>query len=235
MRKKISLIMPTFNEKENIEKAIFNLVNFLEINKLDYEIIIVDDNSTDGTIEIIKEIINKNNKIKIIIRKEKFGFGSALVDGTKEASNEIITWVMADSSDDLNTILKMINAIEVGGDIVIGSRNIKGASRGDQNVSKAVGSRIYSFIAKILFNLPVYDITNAFRTFRKKTFDNVVLKRNDFAISPEFSIKAHRAGFKLKEVPTTYNERKIGEAKTKLLRMGLLYFRLLFRYRFIKL
>ena len=235
MNSKLTLVMPSFNEKDNIKRAILNLTEFLKKNNLDYELIIVDDNSDDGTIDIIEKLRIKNKKIKLVIRTTEFGFGSALVNGTKRASNEFICWVMGDSSDDLRTILKMKEKLDLGYDMVIGSRNVKGGSRGDQNPSKAIGSRIYSLTAKFLFDLPVYDITNACRMCRKEVFKNVKLERYDFAISPECAIKTYGRGFKLGEVPTTYQERKIGEAKTKLMSMGLTYFRLLFRYRFVRL
>jgi len=198
--------------------------------KIDYEILVVDDKSKDGTIEIVKKISSLDKRVKIIVRDSSPGFGSSLVDGSKKASGDIIIWTMADLSDDLNSIPKMIRKIEEGKDMVIASRNVSGGSRGDQNKLKAIGSTLFSRIARILFNLPVYDITNAFRAFRPELINQIKLENNNFAISPEFAIKAHLAGYKLAEVPTTYSERKIGEAKTKLFKMGLFYYKMLFRY-----
>ncbi len=234
-KKKISLIVPSFNEKDIIEKTIFDLVNSLNKNKIDYEIIIVDDNSKDGTIKLIHKLAKKNKKIKIIIRTQNPGFGFSLIEGTKKASEKIIVWVMSDLSDDFETIPKMIEKINQGFDIVIGSRNIKGGSSGDQHAIKAFSSRIYNFIARIFFKIPIYDITNAFRAFRKEVFSNIKLVRGDFAISPEFIIKAHLKGFKLGEVPITYKERQTGKAKMKLFKMGIIYYFLLLKYRFYKL
>jgi len=224
--------MPTFNEEKIIEKSINNLSDFLERKKIDYEILIVDDKSKDKTIEIVNKISKKNKKIILFIRKEKPGFGFSLIDGTKKASGEIVIWTMADLSDDLETIPKMIKKIQDGADMVIASRNMPGGSRGDQNKLKAIGSTIFSRLAKILFLLPIYDITNAFRAFKKEMIYTISLENNNFAISPEFAIKAHKKGYRLAEVPTTYNERKVGEAKTKLFKMGTFYYKMLFRYWF---
>jgi len=228
----VSFIIPCYNEREGIRKTISNLADFLKKNKIKYDIIIVDDGSKDGTLDIIKNMQKYDKKIRLLLRKQNPGFGYSLIDGSEIAKGNIVIWVMGDSSDDLNTILKMIEKINLGFDMVIGSRNVSGGSRGDQDKLKAFGSRLYSRLAKFLFGLPVYDITNAFRAFRKELIFKIQLENGNFAISPEFSIKAHKKGFKIGEVPTNYNERKIGEAKTKLFRMGLFYYMLLVKYFF---
>lgn len=230
MKDKISLIIPTFNEKENIGNTLISLSEFLEKNKINYEIIVVDDGSLDGTIEFVKKISSKNKKIKLIVRTQNPGFGFSLIDGSKNASGEIVIWIMGDLSDDFNNIPKMIKKINEGFDMVIGSRNISGGSRGDQSKLKAFGSEKYSALAKILFNLPVYDITNAFRAFKKELIHNVRLENGDFSISPEFAIKSHIAKYRLAEIPTVYKDRKHGEAKTKLFKMGAKYYFLLIKY-----
>ena len=137
---------------------------------------------------------------------------------------------MGDSSDNFDTIPVMIKKINEGYDMVIGSRNVSGGSRGKQNRLKAFGSKQYSALAKVLFRLPIYDITNAFRAFRKELIDKIELENGNFAVSPEFAIKAHVRGYKLAEVPTTYKDREVGEAKTKLFRMGLFYYKMLLKY-----
>ncbi len=227
---KISFIIPCFNEHGGIKKMIDSLTSFLEKRKINYEILVVDDGSKDGTIKIVEDISKKNKKVSIMVRDKKPGFGFSLIDGSKKASGSIIIWVMGDSSDDLKTIPQMIEKIEKGASMVIGSRNVPGSSRGDQNMLKAAGSTVYSRCAKILFRLPVYDITNAFRAFKKELINKVKLENGNFAVSPEFAIKAHAAGYLLAEVPTTYSDRKIGEAKTKLFWMGMIYYKLLIKY-----
>jgi dolichol-phosphate mannosyltransferase len=231
-KQKISLIIPSYNEEEGIKETLKNIINYLKGKKIDYEIILVDDKSTDRTIEIIKKIAYKNKKIKVIIRNTCKGFGFSLIEGSKKASGGLICWIMGDSSDDFKTIPSMIDKINQGYDMVIGSKNISGGSRGDQNKLKAIGSTQYSTIAKFLFKLPVYDITNAFRIFKKEMINKISLENNNFAISPEFAIKAHIAKYKITEVPTVYKDRKFGEAKTKLFRMGMKYYFLLIKYWF---
>jgi len=229
-KQKISLIVPTYNEKENIENMLFTLSESLDKNKINYEIIVVDDKSTDGTIDIVNKLKSEIKGLKLMVRGRNPGFGYSLLDGSKEASGELICWVMADLSDDFEVIPKMMEIIDEGADMVIGSRNISGGSRGDQGKLKALGSAQFSAFAKILFKLPVYDITNAFRTFRKELINKIPLENNNFAISPEFALRAHVAGYKLAEIPVTYKDRNVGEAKTKLFSMGLKYYGLLIKY-----
>ena len=118
--KGISVIIPTFNEKEHIPITLNELIVSLDKNNLDFEIIVVDDGSRDGTIEIVKSYSKKDSRIKLMIRNTKPGFGYSLIDGTKQASKELVVWVMGDASDDFDTIPKMIDRINKGSDIVVG-------------------------------------------------------------------------------------------------------------------
>ena len=228
---KISIVIPAHNEEENLSFLLEDMIRLINENKLDCEIILVDDNSTDKTGEIIDSYKNTFSNIKTIHRKsEKKGMGFALIEGTKKTNGKIIVWTMADRSDDLNTIPKLIQKIDNGYDMVIGSRYMKGGSRGDLSFDKAFFSSGYSTISRLIFGIPLHDITNAFRVFRKRIFENTRLESGDFAISPEFAIKTQIKGFKLGEVPTKYFNRKLGRTKFKMLKMAIRYISL-FKYR----
>jgi glycosyltransferase involved in cell wall biosynthesis len=123
--------------------------------------------------------------------------GNALIEGTNKANGDVIIWIMADLSDDLNTIPKFLKKIENGYDLVFGSRYIKGGSPGDIPSNKAFFSRGFANLSRIFIGIKVHDITNAFRAFKKNVFNSVNLKSTDFAISPEFALKAHLANFKM--------------------------------------
>jgi len=160
--------------------------------------------------------------------------GYTLIDGTKTAKRDLVAWVMGDCSDDVNTLLHMVNKINEGYDMVIGSRYIDGGSGKELGLFKTLMSSGYTFTSRILFGIPIHDSTNAFRMFRKSVFDSVVNEglHGDFGISPQFAIKAHKKGYKLGEVPTVYSERKAGKPKFKMLKMGQRYIGILLKERF---
>ncbi|MBS1266583.1 MAG: Glycosyltransferase AglD [Candidatus Woesearchaeota archaeon] len=228
---KVSLVVPAFNEESNLKPLVKDIQGMTKKHKLDYEIILVNDNSSDSTLEIIDKLA-KAKRVQAVHRiKGHNGMGNALIDGTKKAKGDIIVWVMADRSDNLETIPKMIKKIKQGNDMVFGSRYIPGGSSGDLDKTKALASSGYSRLAKFFFGLRVNDITNAFRAFKKSVFNKIKLDSGDFAISPEFAIKAHLRGFRLTEVPTTYSNRIAGKTKFKMMKMGLKYLSLL-RFKF---
>lgn len=226
----ISIVIPAHNEQENISKLLDNLVK-LKSSPKNFEIIVVDDNSSDKTRMIATNYSKKCKNIKVLHRGKGInGMGAALKDGTKAAKGKYIVWVMGDNSDDLTTIPKFIEKLRNGYDIVFGSRYMKGGSRGDLGALKAMLSAGYTYLAGLIFGIKIHDITNAFRAFKKEVFNNIKLESNDFAISPEFAIKSHLKGFKLGEVPTLYRDRKAGQPKFKLIKMGIAYCKL-FKYR----
>ncbi len=228
----LSIVIPAHNEEGNLEGLVNDLLELQKGKGWDCEIVIVDDNSSDNTGKIADDYSKKFDNVSVIHRKKgNNGMGFALKEGTKNAKGEYILWIMGDRSDDMETIPKMIEKLDDGYDMVLGSRYIEGGSRGDLGIDKAFFSAGYSFLARMIFGIPAHDITNAFRAFRKKAFDSLVLEAGDFAISPEFSIKAHMNGFRIGEVATTYSNRKIGKTKFNMFRMGLRYAGL-FKYRF---
>ena len=227
----VSIVVPAYNEQENLPKLIKNLASLRNSLK-DFEIVIVDDNSSDKTGSLADSYSRRYDNIRVVHRGKGInGMGAALKEGTKIAGGKYIVWVMADNSDDLAAIPKFVGKLKNNFDMVFGSRYIKGGSRGDLSAFKAILSSGYSFAAGLIFGFKAHDITNAFRAFKKEIFNNMALESNNFAISPEFAIRAHLKGYKLGEVPTTYRNRKAGASKFRLIKMGAAYCRL-FKYRF---
>ncbi|MBN2517864.1 MAG: glycosyltransferase [Candidatus Altiarchaeota archaeon] len=229
---RFSVVIPAHNEQDNIAPLLEDLLKLRKKIENPFEIVVVNDNSSDKTGGIAEEYSKKYKNIKVVHRsKGNNGMGFALVDGTKKATHDITLWVMGDRSDSLETIPKIVGRIGEGYNLVTGSRYITGGSRGDLDLFKSFLSMGYSLLARAVFGVPTHDITNAFRGFRREVFDSVRLESGDFAISPEFAIKAHIKGYKLGEVPTGYSNRRAGQAKFDLLRMGIRYFQL-FKYKF---
>lgn len=228
MKLKYSIVIPAYNEEDNIRSLVDQIIKLKENKKLNCEIIIVDDNSKDNTGKIADEFSKKFNFIRVIHRRKgNNGMGFALLEGTDMAKGSLVLWIMGDKSDDLDTIPGMIEKMREGYDMVLASRYMHGGSRGDLGIDKAILGKTYSFLCRLLFGIRVHDITNAFRCFRKIIIREINLESGDFAISPEFSIKAYLHGYRLGEVPTRYHNRVAGRTKFNLFRMGIKYLKLL--------
>lgn len=218
------------------------VVKFSQKNKISFEVIPVDDRSNDETQNILMKLAKKYSTVKPIYRKmdtqdKGNTMGKTLVAGTLRAEGEIVIWTMGDLADDTDTYSDIITKINEGFDMVFGSRYMPGGSRGTLDFVKAFLSSWGTQLARWLFNVPVHDITNAFRGFRREVFNSIKLDSAGFSISPEFAIKAHLAGYKLGEVPTVYTNRVEGVSSFKLYAMIKsylkLYFSLFLRYKIL--
>ncbi|MDI6810226.1 MAG: flippase-like domain-containing protein [archaeon] len=225
---KISCVVPAHNEEENLEKLIGRLIPILESHDTtkDYEIIMVNDNSTDNTPSIINALANENLRVKPVHRASTPGFGNAIKEGFKYAEGAIIIPVMGDLSDDPKDIPKLVEKIEEGYDIAYGSRFIKGGSVEDYPITKMFANRIFNNAVRFLFGIPHKDITNAFKAYKKEVLDAIGIEHMEsegFDLTVEIPLKAHILGFKSAEVPVNWHGRVKGEAKLKLSENGFVY------------
>lgn len=240
---KVSFIVPLHNEENNCYQVLTRIIEFAKNNNLNFEIVPVDDRSNDETKKILERISKKHRFIRPVYRRndsdEKGNtMGKALIEGTRESNGDYVIWTMGDLADDVETYGRIIAKLEDGFDLVFGSRYMPGGSRGNLDILKALLSSWGTRLAKVLFGVPVHDITNAFRGFRKGIINKIRLTSSGFSISPEMAIKAHLAGFKLGEVPTVYTNRTKGVSNFRLFNMTKnylsLYINLYYRYRIMK-
>ncbi len=223
---KVSIIVPAHNEEENLPELMKRLEDTAE-SIGDAEIILVDDHSTDSTPGLCDSYVKGRKNVRTVHRSSgDRGMGNALKEGTRAARGNYIIWTMADLCDDLSSVPGMISALDGGADMVFASRYMHGGNAGDLEGFKRLMSWGFSRMSRMLLGLPVHDVTNAYRAFRKDVFYEVKPGRGDFTISPEFSLLAHLAGYRLAEVPTSYSKRKRGVASFKILKMS-------WRYSFI--
>ncbi|MCH7902632.1 glycosyltransferase [archaeon] len=225
--KSLSIILPTYNERENIKILIPSIVDYLKKDKIDYEIIVVDDNSPDKTAEQVKEFSNKNKRIRLVLNKEKKGIGVALKKGLQESRKEILLSMDADCSLKSSEIKLLLKGIDEGFDMVLGSKYLSGSIYEKQKVLTRVRSLISEIGNKylsIVSGIPIRDFSLNFRAMKRKVFEttNPTDQKNFFLVQQ--IIQAHKKGFKIKEVPISFLERKYGESKTKIWNQSFRFF-----------
>jgi dolichol-phosphate mannosyltransferase len=232
---KISIILPTYNEALNIKKLIQeiikNLPDFLEI-------IVVDDNSPDGTWKIIGAMAKTDSRIRLVRRKEERGLTSAIREGIARARGSIVVWMDCDFSMPPETLPRLIEALEEY-DISLGSRYVTGGRDARASLFRILTSRLFNMFAALVLRSGVMDLTSGFLAVRKKVFRNVKISGDygDYCI--DFLCVAEYKGYRIKEIPYTCRPRKRGETKTnpsllKFLRHGIIYFTTILRVRFKK-
>ncbi|MBA4317468.1 MAG: hypothetical protein C0412_03620 [Flavobacterium sp.] len=213
----LSVIIPAHNEQESIKNTVEEIISEISKEKINYEIVIVNDNSTDSTQQVVEKLAEKNPNIIVVHRIESAGFGGAVKDGLNTATGDCIVICMGDASDDPKDIVKYYRKIEDGYDCVFGSRFIKGTVVRDYPLLKLVLNRIGNYFIKYLFGLHCNDISNAFKAYRREVIESVKpLVSNHFNITVEIPLKAVVRGFSYAVVPINWYGRTSGVSKHNL-------------------
>jgi len=210
------VIIPTYNEKENIT-AIINAVIVLGNQ---YHVLVVDDGSPDGTANIVKELMQLHtDKIFIQERKGKLGLGTAYIHGFKWALENQYDYIFemdADFSHNPLDLDRLLAACENGADVAIGSRYVKGGATENWPLDRLIYSKGGSLYTRMITGMPVKDPTAGFICYKSKVLAAMQLDHISFigyAFQIEMKFASWRLGFKLKEVPITFIDRKIGTSK----------------------
>lgn len=211
------VIIPTYNESENLSRMLEILLGMSE--KVD--ILVVDDNSPDGTAEVARTISNNNpGRIYILKREGKMGLGTAYVDGFKfglEKGYDYLCEMDADFSHDPKDLPKLIKVVKNGqADMAVGSRYCNGISIINWPLSRLILSFCANFYARIVTGLPMADTTAGFKCLHRKVIEKIDLHRirsNGYAFQIELHFRAWKAGFKIREVSIIFRERKKGKSK----------------------
>jgi len=211
---KILVIIPTYNEKENIGKIIPLVLK----QDPDIEVLVVDDNSPDGTGKIVEEIISTNHRVKLIQRVKKNGLGTAYLAGFQYALQNGYDYIFemdSDFSHDPVYIPYFLSAIQKA-DLVLGSRYVKGVNVVNWPISRLILSYYANVYARWVTGLPVKDSTGGFKCFKREVLEKIGLDRihsNGYAFQIEMSFRAWKKGFKIKEIPIIFVDRREGESK----------------------
>ena len=210
------VIIPTYNEKENIA-AIINAVIVLGSQ---YHVLVVDDGSPDGTANIVKELMQAHpDKIFIQERVGKLGLGTAYIHGFKWALANQYDYIFemdADFSHNPLDLDRLLAACENGADVAIGSRYVKGGATENWPLDRLIYSKGGSLYTRMITGMPVKDPTAGFICYKNKVLAAMQLDHVNFigyAFQIEMKFASWRLGFKLKEVPITFIDRKIGISK----------------------
>ncbi len=209
------VIIPTYNEKENIE-AVLRQVFSLEIS---FDILVVDDNSPDGTAEIVKNLQNEFSSLFLEVRKEKDGLGKAYTHGFKwalEHNYQYIFEMDADLSHNPQDLPRLLESLKSDADLAIGSRYSHGVNVVNWPMTRVLLSFIASKYARFVTGLPVHDATAGFVGYRRivlETLDLNQIKFKGYGFQIEMKYKAWRKKFKLSEVSIIFVNRVAGESK----------------------
>ena len=212
---KLSIIIPCFNEKNTIEdilKKIDQSLNYYKISN--FEIIVVDDFSTDGSKEVLKELSNKE-KIQIYFHDNNLGKGAAIHTALRYTTGDIVIIQDADleyDPFDYNKLL--VPFFETNADIVYGSRFLGGGKYVRIHFFwHYLANKILTFICNLFINLNLTDMETGYKVFKTSALKSINLKEKSFSFEPEVTIKLAKKNYKFFEVPITYNGRSYEEGK----------------------
>ena len=223
---KLCVIIPAYNEQDNISDTVIGISELLEHHHINYSILIVNDNSKDNTQSILDELSRKNNKVQSIFNEGPNGFGYAVRCGLNNHDGECVAIMMADLSDDPEDLLKFYRTmLEKNVDCVYGSRFIKGGKTIDYPKIKLVLNRFFNTIIRLLFNIKYNDVTNAFKLYRAETLEGLrPFLSPHFNLTVELPLKAIIRGYSYEVVPNSWTNRATAVSNLKIREMGSRYF-----------
>jgi len=203
----ISVIMPVYNEIATIQAILERVKN----TGIIYEIVIVDDGSTDGTREFLNQL--KDDQVRVILHDENKGKGAAVRSGIKNATGEVIIIQDADLEYDPRDYPELIRPIEEGiTDVVYGSRFLGGARR-SLYFWNMIANKLLTLVTNILYNNILSDMETGYKVFKKSVVDDIPLHAKRFEFEPEFTAKILKRKFHIYEVPIRFNPREYSEGK----------------------
>jgi dolichol-phosphate mannosyltransferase len=221
---RLSVVIPAHNEAGCIADTVRSIVGVLERESVDYEVLVVDDASTDRTAEIIAELGAQNPRIRYRLSHNPPGYGFTVRAGLDAFEGEVVAIVMADGSDEPEDLLAYLGVIEDGYDCAFGSRFIRGSTVSDYPRFKLVVNRLANWGVRVLFRSGYNDTTNAFKAYRREVIETVQpLLSNHFNLTVEIPLKAIVRGHSYAVVPISWTNRRAGESKLSLPEMGSRY------------
>jgi dolichol-phosphate mannosyltransferase len=207
---KVSLIVPILYEEAQLPATLEALGHLRQ--QLDVEILLVVDVPDRSRLEqsrAINDPAAERVGARVIYRDGLRGFGSALREGFARSTGEVMVPFMADQCDNAEDVPRLVKKVEEGWDVVAGSRYMKGG-RIVGNTLKQRLSRVYGLLVRVVGGPKIHDVSNAFKAYRRTVVDRIETVAESFDVSVELTVKAHRAGLSVTEIPTHWTNRQLG-------------------------
>jgi len=204
----LSVVVPAYNEQNRLPKTLREIEKYLKTQFYDWEIVVVNDGSKDNTSQVVKELLSEIENLRLVDNKENHGKGYVVKQGMLEAKGQYRVFTDADNSTSIDQVEKMWPEFEKGYDIIIGSRDIKGAvlSVPQTWLRRRIGD-IFNLLVQITCGLwGIWDTQCGFKGFTKKAAEDIFprCRIDRFAFDPEILVIAKKMGYKIKEIPVTW-------------------------------
>lgn len=221
---KLSIVIPAYNEAESITETLNNLHETLINSKISHEILVINDNSKDNTLQVLLDLQKSIPSLVVITNDGPNGFGFAVRKGLENFKGDCVAIMMADLSDSSEDLVKFYYKLLEGYDCVFGSRWIPGGAVIDYPGLKKRINRLANFIVRVVFRLKYNDCTNAFKLYKRSTIEGLKpFLSPHFNLTLEIPLKAIVRGYSYAVVPNSWTNRKYGESKLKIKEMGSRY------------
>ena len=221
----LSVVIPAHNEEGHIADTIERVAAALEEAEIRYEIVVVNDNSVDGTEKIVRDLGRKNSAVRCVSSDPPRGFGFAVRRGLADFQGDAVAIFMADGSDAPADLVAFYRKLHEGYDCVFGSRFSRGGRVVDYPTPKLILNRLGNRFIQLLFRISCDDISNAFKMYRRTVIAGIQpLLAQHFNLTVELPLKSIVRGYRYAVVPNTWTNRKQGVSKFKIKEMGSRYF-----------
>ena len=213
MPPEVAVVIPTYNEAQNLEQIV------KAVRGHGYAVVVVDDNSPDGTGDLADDLAASDPEVRVVHRPRKEGLGPAYAEGFATAHGDgaaIICEMDADFSHDPDTLPQLIEAVNRGAGLAIGSRYIQGGSVPGWALSRRLVSRAGNWYARIMLATPIRDMTSGFRAYRSQALqalEPATCEASGYGFQVEMARRAHESGARVVEVPIIFRDRLRGESK----------------------
>ncbi len=204
---RVSIVIPVYNEEPRLREVVRRVRKAIEEITKDYEVIIAEDGSTDGTDGLAREIARKNPRVIHLHSDERLGRGEALKRAFKRSKGSILVYMDSDLATDLRHLKELISSIENGAQFSTGSR-LLAESDTKRSVKREVASRTYNLLARILFGIPIHDMQCGFKAFERNALFDILggIEDKHWFWDTECLIRAYKKGYRIVEFPVRWKD-----------------------------